>query len=793
MLALSLILAQQAVTKHGWWPYPHVPVFVQYSGVRLAAKDYPLQKFVEDLFRGRKYDVVFREPLGNAPVTWNTYGRFIPFDSVLKRLTDEQGVVFEPDRERKTLYRIMLKRSYPLADPGVRLVKDGNFYFAKVKNAPLSSVIERWNELAEPTEHAQLNVPGLSLEGLDLISANPKDLLWDIARAAKLDVTTKDGVYQLNAKEPEPKPKQASWQLTFVGEENDATKVRSAVFGSDDKSAYTSENSAEMSSAVRIARFLHAASKGKLITGADRNVIEMEGSDDDVRRARTMLAQTIDIPYSQVRVDAWTIQVNTENLSALGSPQQRTERAQDNLEDIRAGMAITKDLTYRLNNALADYVRSRRFDIEATLNQTYRGPVGSSPALTLRDVLVDSGFNVSSNRPLTMAESMVLLGLRLGPGANTQSELAYALGKAGDDYLAGVEQDLNALAASAPPDDRATRRRVTRLQDLVAGLKAKLRFTSRGSSAFPHFLPAFADAGAPVIQQGIGDFFFYWAASANKERYDVYLRRDKKNEPLEDVPILLSQSAAGADSMLKAAVGGFSDDVQSLTVQPLMAWIRSTVQEGNARKSGIDLVGKTSMVVSSRLPASTIASAQASYPFLPRPKLSLDDIKANPKDTSLADTLIAGLTPTELIAVKALFNEPDVKYDTVAPGVSLKIRPQVLRDGGSARLAINLKTTMDVTPPTGGGTDPLDVVKGHEMTTDLAVQALDLLEVSTFGMEHTGLGDPSWRIPVLEQLPVLGPIFRGPRTRVTKHQESMVILSVTVLPKSLDLAGRFIR
>src|SRR5262249_55344411 len=85
-------------------------------------------------------------------------------------------------------------------------------------------------------------------------------------------------------------------------------------------------------------------------------------------------------------------------------------------------------------------------------------------------------------------------------------------------------------------------------------------------------------------------------------------------------------------------------------------------------------------------------------------------------------TALGALTPLQALAVKALFAaEPDTVYNRVAPGISLGVRPTVLRDGGSARLQINLVTNADVDPTTDPRKTgaPVDRIRGHSLETDV--------------------------------------------------------------------------
>ena len=119
------------------------------------------------------------------------------------------------------------------------------------------------------------------------------------------------------------------------------------------------------------------------------------------------------------------------------------------------------------------------------------------------------------------------------------------------------------------------------------------------------------------------------------------------------------------------------------------------------------------------------------------------------------------------------------------------ILPTVLPDGGNARLPIRLTSSASVGNPsdkdklpTGG---PIDHMQSSSVVTDLHVRAFDLFHISTATLEHTSLGDYRWRIPVLENVPLLGGMFRGPRGAVTKKHSAMVIGTVMVLPRSVDL------
>ena len=108
-------------------------------------------------------------------------------------------------------------------------------------------------------------------------------------------------------------------------------------------------------------------------------------------------------------------------------------------------------------------------------------------------------------------------------------------------------------------------------------------------------------------------------------------------------------------------------------------------------------------------------------------------------------------------------------YRKIAPGTSLAIRPFVLPDGGSARVQMSLTSTVEPDQPDAGqrasGRLPFDVIASHTVTTEATISAFDLQTIASFGAQTTAPGDYAWRIPLLDQIPLLGGLFHGPRSR----------------------------
>ena len=552
------------------------------------------------------------------------------------------------------------------------------------------------------------------------------------------------------------------------------------------------------------------------------NSLLIKGEESKVRRVKTLLARDIDIPFPQVSLDVWTIQINSKS-----TRDQSKEKAQEKMSDIKAGIQMTRDLESELLNTIMMFVRK-----EGMLNFP-NNKASHKPVDHLKELMETANFDTDPHHPLSVVDILAFLALcdrdKLeGSGPNTLS--------------AELLETINKFTKNVHSDKGHLERRSQKLQGLIKRIQDTVKFqgNEQVSSVMPHLIRTYTASDQNATLTGIANFFYF------------YLQTNEPVKPIpglnlfpkEDLASALAHSSAETDDLLKYGADALHTDLKAICMKPLIDWIREDMRDGSNGSSGIDLVGNTSIVVTSNQPAQTLASAETYFPFTPRPRLTeqmLTDAKTlsdgtsgggkkigtqtdttkssgsnsiGPdtnkvttgqsaetgttqdlfsKSISLATTALGTISPLEALAVKAIFAaDPDTVYNRVAPGISLGIRPTVFRDGGTARLQINLSTEMETdhtNNPRQNGT-PYDLIRGHSLETDVAVRALDIFELSTFGMETTGPGEPTYRIPLLEMLPVIGKYFVGPARRETKHQESLLIVNVTILPRSLDLADR---
>jgi len=267
----------------------------------------------------------------------------------------------------------------------------------------------------------------------------------------------------------------------------------------------------------------------------------------------------------------------------------------------------------------------------------------------------------------------------------------------------------------------------------------------------------------------------------------------------EDIPGKLTQTSSSADVALKNAMDALRVDLQSICVDPLVEWATTTISE-DTNNTAVSLVGTNSITVTSGQSAQQNTTVQTYLPYAAQTQAS-DVANSLTSNSSLISSL-AGGTVAQL-ALAAILAQPATVYNLFAPGVSLSVLPSVEKDGRAARLQLSM--VAGVTPgsagtaTTGGGpanntpaTAHYDFTTNQSITTDVNVYALDMFEISTSDLQTTGPGEPQWRVPFLEWLPIIGKYFYGPPKHEVKDYDTIILARVTILPRSLDLAGNFL-
>ena len=627
----------------------------------------------------------------------------------------------------------------------------------------------------------------------------------------------------------------------------------------------------------------------KFYSGADKVTVQarenhliLTGPSRRVNALRQMLALSLDVPSPQVKADVYTIQVNT-------TPHNR-DAAQDKIEEIQAGIQIVRDLIHGSELALGAYLASPAAQVENLSLPQY------SPGVKQRlfDAMQRDGYDPSPHRPLSLTDMLILLAASDRKQFQTDLIPDHPLANALEKELFSVRRLVtsgNSSLVSARykvPNATAYTRHSQGLGKLLDRIETKVMQDGKveldGKKGVPVFRrlagaynppsdnskPPGKSMPADSDLEGMIQFLDAWHECQGTflDAPNPAAKTAAEGVDPREYPDHLSNKSAATDLLLKEAMDALTADLQDLYFQPLLDWIREDVRGTNAKDSGIDLVGTTSITVRDRMLVKTQGTADSYFKYTPIPHLTMSALTGAKSDaagaaatpdtttqhvatdakgvvhmangdpllltpgqqlaldpasglalrkgdtpagdpvvltvpntsqtkspSALAATVFGALTPLQELALQAVFSEDAVlpSFRKISPGTSLAIRPFVLPDGGSARIQMGLTSTVDADAPDTTKRDiPFDVIAKQTVTTEATISAFDLETVSSFDVQTTAPGDYVWRIPVLDQIPLLGDLFHGPRARETKRQDSIAIVNLTILPRSLDLVPYYV-
>ena len=137
-------------------------------------------------------------------------------------------------------------------------------------------------------------------------------------------------------------------------------------------------------------------------------------------------------------------------------------------------------------------------------------------------------------------------------------------------------------------------------------------------------------------------------------------------------------------------------------------------------------------------------------------------------------------------AMEALIPDPAVyKFET---GTGFEIRPVVQPDGQSVVFHFNYMYTTNVREPVRADEKHLGRVKRHFIDTDVQLGNYELREVSRY---QVGLkaSRTSKGVPLFEDIPGLGILFRPLPSAESSLQENIVLAQGTIFPTLFDLMG----
>jgi hypothetical protein len=137
-------------------------------------------------------------------------------------------------------------------------------------------------------------------------------------------------------------------------------------------------------------------------------------------------------------------------------------------------------------------------------------------------------------------------------------------------------------------------------------------------------------------------------------------------------------------------------------------------------------------------------------------------------------------------ALEKLIPDPSVyKFET---GTGFEIRPVIQPDGHSIVYTFDYTYTTNVREPLRADEKHLGRVKRHFVHTDVQTSSYELREVSRY-MVSLKASRTARGVPLLEDIPFIGPAFRPLPSAESSLQQNVILASSVIYPTMFDLMG----
>lgn len=272
-----------------------------------------------------------------------------------------------------------------------------------------------------------------------------------------------------------------------------------------------------------------------------------------------------------------------------------------------------------------------------------------------------------------------------------------------------------------------------------------------------------------LMRAAIADFLFHYKMSTEY--------------PHDFVPYDVSHSADTLDSYFHPLLGAYNSDVAALL---------RFLQEWRRRASGFASEGIVTVSVISGntagVDAKTANSFESTTPFTIAEYLN----QLKSAESNLPALLKNNLTTEEASAIVAAFNVQKPTTISIGRDLSLNATAFSLATGSAAELKVTMAAKDDGQPQqTFPGNNKNDInpsrVAAHTVDTTVRVESTRLFELSSLSAKLTYRGN-SWPIPIVGELPWIGPALRWPGTVHRVFHRSFAIISAVVVPNAADLA-----
>lgn len=591
----------------------------------------------------------------------------------------------------------------------------------------------------------------------------------------------------------------------------------------------------------------------KLMVKAIGNSLVLEGEEADVDEARRMLATQIDISQSQIllELDTYQVSANVKSREFADRSVQRLLLGQEIARAYKfAHLTAIGKTVLDIRQCILDEIQ-KRSDATKIQVETLMNRVGFEPAakrsMSMSEMLLFLAYSPSKQLKETYAKYLAdefkatsesLKQRLIDPMSKSKSPLEHNIAE----QLCELNSQLGGQPASIKTSsmlghfatDGDLENDVTRgsMEDFMLlwlatadkDLSDLLKMAEREKAKQPSSVqPLQGQANIVRAKTEPGQTYTSWLQNAglisgSNPRLDTLLSGDRAAK--------LVRAGARMDDLMQRGILALHEDSAALIDSPLQSWIDATVLTKSQNSSfGVRYGGTTKLAVTSRVPGVTGAVSETYFPFQPVSPIGLDSLLPMLKRPSAAEAAAraaeaankanettptaplpdkyaaAGLTPAETIILQGIFDQANKQpyHRKLATGLNFSVLPTMLSNGSTARLQVRL--SLSVTPDEGTNKSgpgslelpgPTDLLKSTVVETELLANAFDITHVSSLKLDVSAPGKRDWEFPILSQILPIRSWFVGPTQDKTVRHEAIVLVKVTILPRAMDLASRYL-
>jgi hypothetical protein len=271
------------------------------------------------------------------------------------------------------------------------------------------------------------------------------------------------------------------------------------------------------------------------------------------------------------------------------------------------------------------------------------------------------------------------------------------------------------------------------------------------------------------------------------------------------------------DEILSEASSAVDQDANFFVDRPFKSWISQEIPLSGRSNEGVRTLGTAELSLSSRSPGLLSADATSFFPFQPKADINLEDVlpllkrkdpPALPEDPDKTPTPPAtfaekaasvGLSSPEIFGLQQLFAQQQKTpfYRSISPGMNIAVLPTMSPGASGAKLLVRMQLSVDASDNKSGAGNkdipaPISLVNSVRIEREIVVNALDTTKISSLQLTVSAPGKRDWEFPILSQNWPLQSWFVGPTKDRTVQHEAIVLMRVSIKPKAMDLAYRFL-